>query len=214
MRHILAFLLLAGGLLGAEDDYLKLTAKQAAAIANTQRVGGQVGGSLDLRVISTDRSYNYKLRATWMTPDVIRAVARLQQITHGLSDADTRKLITDAERAGDTVLMVELHGREGSGVIPSDWRAKLGPVGASAEPARNVWGTNSPNLRGIPALAGAARRDYAYDVFWMIFPLRTEAGAPLFGPADSEAELTVQVFDKVGRVRWKIPSSIRDQIHH
>jgi hypothetical protein len=214
MKQILLLLLLAVALFGAGDGYLELTLKQAIAIANAQRVSGQVGGSLDFRGTATDRSYNYKLRATWMTPEVIRAVARIQQLTHGLTEAETRKLVSDAESAGDTVMMIELHGREGSGVIPSEWEAMFGPVGARADLKRNVRGRNSPLLRDVPALVGGDRRDYAYDVFWMIFPLRTEMSASLFQPADTEAELTVRIYEKIGRVHWQIPASIRNRIQH
>jgi hypothetical protein len=68
---------------------------------------------------------------------------------------------------------------------------------------------SSPNLRDFPALVGALRRDYAYDVFWMAFPLRTEGALPLFEHADTEAELTVRIYDKVGRIHWTVPQSIR-----
>ena len=39
-----------------------------------------MGGWLDTRILSTEHSYNYKLRATWLTPEVIRATARLAQV--------------------------------------------------------------------------------------------------------------------------------------
>jgi hypothetical protein len=211
MKLVMTFLALAGCLAAADDAYLTLTARQAAAVANAQRLSGQVGSGLDLRVIATDRSINYKLRATWMTPEAIRAVARLQQIARGLSDEETRKLVAAAESRGDTVFMIELHGREGSGVIPSDWRAVLGPAGAGVDLKRSVWGKNSPSLRDLPALSGAARRDYAYDVFWMAFPMQTESGAALFGAADGDAELTVRIYEKVGRLHWKIPASLRSR---
>ena len=69
----------------------------------------------------------------------------------------------------------------------------------------------SPGLRKFPALSGFARRDYAYDIFWVIFSLRTADGEPLFQPEDREAELAVRIYDKVGKVRWQIPGSIRDR---
>lgn len=208
MKYGLALLFITRGLFGAGDDFLHLTLKQATTIANAERVSGQVGGSLDLRVIATDRSYNYKLRATWMTPDVIRAVARIQQITRGLSEEETRRLVADAEIPGNTIVMIELHGREGSGVIPSNWVATLGAQTAASEPSPNVVGRNTPGLRDRPALCGAERRDYAYDVFWMVFPLQSDNGVPIFRPEDQNAELTVRIYEKVGHVHWKIPASL------
>ena len=44
-----------------------------------------MGGWLDTRILSTEHSYNYKLRATWLTPEVIRATARLAQVRNWLS---------------------------------------------------------------------------------------------------------------------------------
>jgi hypothetical protein len=211
MKLFSTLLLLANGLVRAGDGYLELPLKQAVAIANAERMPGLVRGKL-VRGMATDRSFDYKMRATWLTPDVIRADARVQQIQHGFSEAETRKLVVDAEHVGDTVVMIELHGREGSGVIPSSWEAMLGPKGSPADTRRIVRGKNNPLLRDFPALIGAERRDYSYDVFWMIFPLRTELGGPVFEPADSEAELTVRIYDKVGRVHWKIPESIRSRI--
>lgn len=54
--------------LASAQDCLSCDAKRAATVGRSMRVNGQVGGA-DWRVVSTDRSYNYKLRATWLTPD-------------------------------------------------------------------------------------------------------------------------------------------------
>ena len=59
--------------------YLNWTADQAERIGKEMRKSGQVGKSLDFRIIHTERAINYKLRATLMTPDVIRASARVEQ---------------------------------------------------------------------------------------------------------------------------------------
>lgn len=50
-----------------------------------------------------------------MTPDVIGANARLLQLSLRLSDDQTRKLVAEAEAIRDTVILVELDPREGSG---------------------------------------------------------------------------------------------------
>ena len=188
------------------DSYLKLSKDQARKTAESARVGGQVGKTFDLRILSTDRSFNYKLRATWMTPEVIRANARLLQLTQRLSDEETRRLVSQAEAIKDTVVMVELDPREGSGVIPRDWLAVLQP---RQVPGRAVTGHDSPELRDIKTLAGAARRDYNYDVFWVVFPLKGSDGGYLFRTEDREAELVVRIYNKEGSVRWPIPESVR-----
>lgn len=211
MRRHLPLCLLAAMLPapGLPQDCLSWDAKRAATTGRSMRVNGQVGGSLDWRVVRTDRSYNYKLRATWLTPEVICATARLAQLERGLSEAQARELIAEAEKAGDTVILVEIDPREGSGVIPNDWTALLGPRTEGDKPSRTVQGVSNPKLRDVKALAGTERRDYAYDVFWVVFPLRTPDGQPLFADSDREAELLVRIYDKVGRVRWSIPDSIR-----
>lgn len=208
--RLLIPLLLAVVLTGADDDFLQWGAKPAKAVALATRVNGQAGGSLDFRVTGTDRSYNYKLRATWMTPQVIRAVARLQQLDKALSDDTTRKLVEEAEAAGEIVIQVEIDPREGSGIIPSDWVALLGPrAEQGAASTRTVRGTGNPRLRDLPALAGGAPRDYSYEVFWVVFPAKSEDGQPLFSPADKEAELSVRIHGKLGRVRWAVPDYVR-----
>jgi hypothetical protein len=189
-----------------QQDPLALDAKMARTVALSMRSSGRVGGALDFRVIGTNRSFNYKLRATWLTPDIIRATARLMQLTERLSDEQTIALVNEAENAGDTVIMVEIDPREGSGVIPNDWLAFLRPSGGSE--AQAVKGTNTPKLQKVRALAGAARRDYAWDVFWVTFPLTTAAGKPLFDGSNREVELIVQIYNKAGTVRWTMPDSI------
>ncbi len=82
----------------ARDDYLSWTAARANDIGKQWRVNGRAGGALDLRVIHTEHAYNYKLRATLMTPEVIRATARLEQLRMRLTDAQTRELVAEAEK--------------------------------------------------------------------------------------------------------------------
>ncbi len=190
------------------EAFLSWSAKQAIEIGTTMRSNGRVGGFLDMRVIHTEHSYNYKLRATWMTPEVIRATARTHQLLEGTDDEGTLALVSDAEALGDTVILVEIDPREGSGVIPRDWTALLRPK-SDGESAGTVQGAYHPELRSVKALAGTSRRDYAYDVFWLVFPLVRRDGEPLFGEANKEAELVVRIQGKEGRVEWPIPQSIR-----
>jgi hypothetical protein len=102
----------------------------------------QTGGSLDLRVIRTERSY--KLRTTLLAPEVIRATTRLAQITEGLFDLHTRALVVDAEAAQGRAVLVELEAREGSGLIPLVWTALLQLHSEGVEASGSVRGTSIP----------------------------------------------------------------------
>lgn len=190
------------------DEYLGWTAQQADAIGRQGYKKGRVGGVFDTRLLKTERFYNYKLAATWLTPDVIRAGVRLLQLRSRYSAAEARGMVAAAESAAETVVMVEIDPREGSGVIPLDWEAFLHPKGA---PNRAVRGEHAQGLRDVPGLAGVLRRNYDYDRFWMTFPLAGDDGRPLFAERDVEAELVVRIHDKEGRVSWTIPPSIRQR---
>jgi hypothetical protein len=208
--QILALLSCAAGLAEERPDFLSWTEKQAVKIGNSMRVDGRVGGWLDTRVIHTEHSYNYKLRATWLTPEVIRASARMHQILEGMDDEQAVELVEDAEGRGDTVILVEIDPREGSGIIPLDWVAMLRPTaGDGSGPV--VRGVDRPVLRTVKALSGTSGRDFAYDVFWVVFPLVDSQGEPLFRDSDKEADLVVRIRGKEGRVSWAIPRSIRDR---
>lgn len=158
------------------EAYLTWTANQANTIGKSGRVNGRVGGAFDLRVIHTEHSYNYKLRATLMTPEVIRASARLEQLRLRLTDEQTRDLVREADSTNGLVALVEIDAREGSGVIPLDWRSSLRPKGAKEDSPWAIGGTSVPALRHVKALAGVSRRDYAYDIFWVVFPMTNRDG--------------------------------------
>jgi hypothetical protein len=136
---------------------------------------------------------------------VIKATARLLQLHNRTSDDDTRRIVAEALAAGDTVVMVEIDPREGSGVIPLDWEAFLRPAGADD---RAVSGTKVAALRGVKSLAGVLRRNYDYDRFWVVFPLFEPNGEPLLAEGVSTVELVVRISDKEGRVSWPVPPSM------
>lgn len=205
-----AFLASASGSAEQKEAFLSWSDKQATQIGMAMRENGRVGGWFDTRVVHTEHSYNYKLRATWLSPEVIRASARIQQLHEGLDDEQAMALVGDAEGRGDTVILVEIDPREGSGIIPRDWAAFLRPKSDDGS-GRSVRGANDFALRNVKALSGTHRRDYAYDVFWLVFPLVNSEGEPLFGSGDQEAELVVRIGGKEGRVSWPIPNSIRDR---
>jgi hypothetical protein len=192
----------------ADDAWLSWSAARAQAIGKAAYVQGRVGGIFDTRILKTERSYNYKLAATWMTPDVIRATARVLQLTQRLSDPEARVLVAEAEAVGGTVVMVEIDPREGSGVIPNDWSAFLGAA-SDGSSGRSVRAENKPALRDVKALSGVLRRNYDYDRFWVVFPLTNPDGKPLFARDDTHAELVVRIADREGRVKWPIPESVR-----
>jgi hypothetical protein len=196
---------------GADESWLSWPADRAEAIGKAMYARGRVGGFWDARGLKTERATNYKLAATWITPEVIRATARRQQLSQRLTDDQARQLVCQAEAAKDTVVMVEIDPREGSGVIPLDWMAFLQPKGneEKAPDVRGMRGTHAPDLREVMALAGVLRRNYDYDRFWVSFPLRHQDGSLVLPAEAREAELVVRIYDREGRVSWPVPESIR-----
>ena len=150
----------------------------------------------------------YKLRATWLTPEVIRAAARLKEFEQGLTDEETVALVKRAESIADTIILMEIDPREGSGIIPREWVARLRPK-TSADGPVGVRGVKHPELRSAKALSGTKGRDYSYDVFWLAFSLAEDDGGPMLPETIGEAELVVRIYGKEGRVSWPVPASIR-----
>jgi len=183
-----------------DERYLTWTMEQVESVGRTAYKTGRVGGFFNTRLLKTERSYNYKLAATWLTPEVIRATARMLQVRSRLDREEARKLVEEAEQIADAVFIIEIDPREGSGVIPHDWEAFLQP---KARPEAAVRGTLNQKLRGVRALAGVLRRNYDYDRFWVTFPL-SDAGSPVFTAQDRTAELVVRIYDKEGRVEWPL----------
>lgn len=194
------------------DAYLTWSASQAEKIGKSTRENGKAGGSFDLRIISTNKAINYGLRATLMTPDVIRAAARITQLRDRLGDAATRQIVADAEAAGDLVIMIEVNPNEGSGVVPLDWRAFLQPKGLKAGAAGAIPGVNSPHLRKAPALSGLYGRNYEYDVFWVVFPLVDSTKQRLLPSDIPEVQLIVRIYNSEGRISWRMPESLSQKI--
>jgi hypothetical protein len=186
------------------EEYLRWSAGEAERIGRSTYRQGRVGGVWDTRGLKTERAHNYKLAATWLTPDVIRATARLLQVRSRMSEAEARDLVVEAETGIGTAFIVEIDPREGSGVIPRDWEAFLQ---VKERPGTGVRGAIEPRLRDVRALAGVLRRNYDYDRFWVTFPATVE-GKPLFGPDDRVAQLIVRIHDKEGKVEWPVPASM------
>jgi len=179
----------------------KLTEKDARRTLLSTRVNGQVGKSWDTRILSTERSFNYKLRATWITRDVAAAAARLLVLMKGASSLTAENLIREFTLPSWHYVFIEIDPREGSGVIPRDWIARFGPSGNESQ---HISGEIIPEQDPWRTYVSVFPRNYDYDIFLVRFPTRTSDGAPLLDSTIKEAELAVRIHEKVGRVRWSI----------
>lgn len=209
----LAPLLLAGAVAQDSADasaYLQWPTQKAELVGKSTYRDGKVGSRWlgDTRGLKTERAINYKLRATWFTPEVIRASARFAQLKDRLTDRETQSLVSEAESVGGTVMMIELDPNEGSGVIPLDWSAFLQPEGDS-NPNDAVRGVHKPELRTVRALQGVMQRNYDFERFWVVFPTVREDGKALLGSDKSSVELVVRIYNKEGKIAWPVPSSFR-----
>jgi hypothetical protein len=197
-----------------DKNYLSWSQKQTSQIGQIWREKGRIGGFFDNRIISTDKAYNYKLRATLMSPEAIRATVRHEQIRNGLTDAETRRLVNEAEKEKILVVLVEIDPREGSGVIPTDWRVAIQPKGSGENSSQRIRGVKNQALRDITAFKGISARDYDYDVFWVAFPLKDDKGSSLWANVPAEIELVVGIYNKEGRVNWKVSEPLRLRIEN
>lgn len=192
------------------ESYLSWSSSQAESTVNNSRISRKAGNSLfDLRGIHQNKAINYKVRATLMSPEVIRATARYEQLRNRLTDDETRKLVSEADSAGDLVVMIEIDPNEGSGVIPVDWRVFLQPKNLRSGDDGAVPGTKSPEFRKFKAFSGVARRDYDYDVFWVTFPLVDENKKLTISSDVPEIELVVGIYGKEAKLSWRMPESVR-----
>ncbi len=107
----------------ADESWVNWTRSQAMDVAKPMRRTGRIGSVWATRGTHTERALNYHLRATWMTPDVIRAVARLQQLDRFLSAAETRQLVDEAESVGDTVILIEIPTKVPESYRGTGWRS-------------------------------------------------------------------------------------------
>ena len=192
-------------------QFLTWDAKTSVSIGESWREKGRVGGYFDTRIIDTNKSYNYKLRATLMSPQAIRAAARMEQIRSRLTEDETKNLVAEAEQE-NLVILVEIDPREGSGVIPNDWRAFIHSKNSAADVS--IRGINKSNLRNYKALQSVSKRDYDYDLFWVSFSLTDKNGVPLWKSVPNELELIVGINEKEGRVMWKVTNELRLRIEN
>ena len=173
-------------------------------------MAGRVGRPPDFKI--TSGTLFYDVRATLMTPEAIRAAARLEQLRRHLTDAETRELVLEAEKTAGLVALIEINPREGSGIIPLDWRTTLQPKGAKEGSPLALAGTSMPELRRVKAFTTVAQRDYAYDVFWVVFPVRDREGKPIWETPPDTIELVVGIRDKQGKVSWRVDDSLRQRL--
>lgn len=195
-----------------KEDYLTWTREQATKIGLKWRVAGRVGWRPVRFEITYSGVYFYELRATLMTPEAIRAAARIEQLRRHLTDDETRALVMEAEKIDGLVVFIELNPREGSGVIPLNWHTTLRPKGVKDDSPQEIGGTSTPALRHVKALTRVGPRDYAYDVFWVVFPMRDKQGKLIWETAPDEIELVVGINDLRGRVSWRVSDSLRQRL--
>jgi hypothetical protein len=174
-------------------------------------VAGRVGWRMRFEICYSG-VYFYELRATLMTPEAIRAAARLEQLHRHLTDDETGTLVSEAEKIDGLVVFIELNPRKGSGVIPLNWHSALRPKGAKDDSSLAIAGTSTPALRQVKALTRVGPRDYAYDVFWVVFPLRNKQGKLIWETPSDEIELVVSINDMQGRVSWRVNDSLRQRL--
>ena len=195
-----------------KEEYLTWTKDQATKIGLKWRVAGRVGWKPIRFEITYSGVYFYELRATLMTPEAIRAAARLEQLRRHLTDDETRSLVTEAEKIDGLVVYIELNPREGSGVIPLNWHTTLRPKGVKDDSPLEIGGTSTPKLREVKALTRVGQRDYAYDVFWVVFPMRDKQGKLIWETPPDEIELVVGINELRGRVSWRVNDSLRQRL--
>jgi len=191
--------------LAAQDAapvFLRWNAAQCETVGRSTYAKGTIKGRRT--ILATERSHSYKLRATWFTPEVIRANARLVQLRDGLSDEETIELVRSAETIGGIVVMLEFDPNEGSGVVPRGWSALLrvnqqGPIA----------GRQSPELRNVKVFQGTHKRNYDYDRFWVLFPLKGTSEAVRI--ASPTIQVTVQIEGKEETISWTVPASLRGE---
>jgi hypothetical protein len=190
------------------QEYLSWTQSQAKKIGSEMTEKGEVSGDSGWRVMSTNKATSYHFRATWLSPSVIKATARLEQFRQRLTNGETQNLVEEAEKAGATIFLVELDAVEGSGVIPPDWQAFLQPAQLPVGSDGCLKGQNTPELWKVKGLAGTNEKDYKYERFWMVFPLSLKNGQPLFGPGVEKAELIIRIHDKESKATFRIPADV------
>lgn len=193
------------------EDYLNWSLAQAERIGKSTIKEFRSGSSFDFRIMGQDKAFMYQVQITVFTPEVIRASARVHQIKNRLSADETRKLVAEAEAEGDLVAMVEIDPGEGSGVVPLDWRIFLQPPGFVPGSDGAVAGGKAPYLRTVKAFSGVKRRDYEYDVFWVIFPLTNEKKESVLTDSMGSFEIMVGIYSKEGKTSWAIPPSLRER---
>jgi hypothetical protein len=198
----------------SKESYLSWNRQEASKIREIWRVKGRVGGFFDTRILSTDKSFNYKLRATLMSPEAIRATARIAQISNQLTDKETNALVAGSEKVESLILIIEIDPREGSGVIPNNWRAFLKPKNIEPNSGSAIRGIIKNDLREIATLQASVKRDYDYDIFTVEFPLKDENGNPFWKTVPSEIELTVGIYGNEGRVNWKVTEALKTRIEN
>jgi hypothetical protein len=193
------------------QDYLSWTSRQAFNIGTKWRVAGRVGWGSRSNPFSSENCF-YDVRATLMTAEAIRAAARLEQLRRHFTDAETQELVMEAEKIDGLVAIIEINPREGSGIIPLTWHAILQPKGAKEGSPLSILGINRPDLRQFRALTTVAPRNYDYDVFWVVFPMKDREGKSIWETPPETIEIVINIGEKHGRMSWRVNDSLRQRL--
>ena len=193
------------------QDYLSWTSRQAFNIGTKWRVAGRVGWGSRSNPFSSENCF-YDVRATLMTAEAIRAAARLEQLRRHFTDAETQELVMEAEKIDGLVAIIEINPREGSGIIPLTWNALLQPKGAKEGSPLSILGINRPDLRQFRALTTVAPRNYDYDVFWLVFPMKDREGKGIWDTPPDTIEIVINIGEKHGRMCWRVNDSLRQRL--
>jgi hypothetical protein len=193
------------------QDYLSWTSRQAFNIGTQWRVAGRVGWGSRSNPFASENCF-YDVRATLMTAEAIRAAARLEQLRRHFTDAETQELVMEAEKIDGLVAIIEINPREGSGIIPLTWHAILQPKGAKEGSPLSILGINRPDLRQFRALTTVAPRNYDYDVFWLVFPMKDREGKSIWETPPDTIEIVINIGEKHGRMSWRVNDSLRQRL--
>jgi hypothetical protein len=184
----------AGRLLAqADSNYLLWTPAQAEQIGLAMRKAAQAGP--------------YRVQATWLTPEVVRATARILQLREGLNVETTDDMVQQAEAAADTAVLIELSGPEAAQVTAGEIEASFTPAGAAG--GGPIPGTQAPGLEEVRAYRGVAPLSKESRAFWLAFKLPREAYVPVIPGSGRAVTLTLRVKGAAASVSWPIPDSLR-----
>ncbi|HET9713622.1 MAG TPA: hypothetical protein VFP64_17155, partial [Pyrinomonadaceae bacterium] len=55
-------------------------------------------------------------------------------------------------------------------------------------------------------------RNYNYDVFWVVFPMKDRQGKLIWETPPDTIEIVINIGDKHGRMSWRVNDSLRQRL--